>query len=108
MRAVEHDHPRAGSQRRRARLDQVAQRLGQPLAFDAERHHRGLAAGDDQRVDALEVARRANRLRRGAERAQDRGVRLEVALDSEYAYYHPRWARRPPWPFWSSSPISMP
>ena len=58
--AVEHDQAGAGSEHRGARAHEVAKRLGQALALDAERHRGGLAARDDQRVEAVEVLRRSH------------------------------------------------
>ena len=68
--AVEHDHPGAGAEHRLAARDEVAQRLGQALALDAERHRRGLAARDDEAVEPLEVLGRADRARLGAQLAR--------------------------------------
>ena len=58
--AVEHDHPRAGAEHRRAGAHELAQRVGEPLALDAERHRRRLAAGHDQPVEPVEIARHAD------------------------------------------------
>ena len=55
--AVEHDHPRAGAEHGHAGRDELAQRVGQPLALDPERHRRRLAAGDDEPVEPVEVGR---------------------------------------------------
>ncbi len=49
--------PGAGAEHRPAGGVEGAQRLGQPLALDAERHRRRLAAGQDQRVEPVEVGR---------------------------------------------------
>jgi hypothetical protein len=43
--AVEHDQPGAGAERRVAGAHELAQRLGQRLALDPERHRGALAAG---------------------------------------------------------------
>ena len=64
---------------------ELAQRLGQPLALDPERHRGGLAAGDHQRVEALEVRRGAHLARLGAEALEHPRVRLEVALEGQDA-----------------------
>ena len=66
--------------------DELAQRLGQPLALDAERHRGGLAAGDHQPVEPLEVLARAHRARLGAELRE-----------------RPAWASKSPWR--ASTPI---
>ena len=81
--AVEHDHAGAGTEHGRAGADQRPQRLGQPLALDPKRHHRGLAAGDDQRVQAVEVGGDADLAHPRPERADDVRVRLEIALQRE-------------------------
>ena len=84
--AVEHDHARAGAEHRRAGAHELAQRLGEALALDPERHRGRLAAGHDQPVEALELARaRAPRARRRRARAAAAHVRLEVALQREDA-----------------------
>src|SRR5262245_51756174 len=81
--------------RARERLD----RLVEPEPIEALRDRGALAAGEDQRVEAVELLRAAHRdrLRAGArERARVRG---DVALDRENADalrhdYHPRVASR--------------
>src|SRR3954454_4029497 len=83
--AVEHDHPGARTQHRRAGPHEVAQRLGEALAGDAERHRGRLPARDHEPVEALEVAGHAYLADLGAEPAQHAGVRLEVALEGEDA-----------------------
>ena len=65
-------------------LHQLAQRLGEPLALEAERHRGGLAAGDHERVEPLELGGRAHARGVGAERLEHARVRLEVALDGEH------------------------
>src|SRR4051794_1026081 len=85
--AVEHDQPGARPEDRDV---ERAQRLGEALALDAERHRRRLAAGEDQPVEALEVAGRAHLARLGAEVAQHRSVGVEVALEREDSDYQPR------------------
>jgi hypothetical protein len=80
VRAVEHDHPRAGAERRRAGGDHLAQRLGQAVALEADRHRGRLAARDDQAVDPVQVRRGADFLGRSAELLEHAGVRLEAAL----------------------------
>ena len=85
---------------------EVAQRLGQPLALDAERHRRRLAAGDDEPVEARQVGRHAHLAHLGAEVAQDLAVRLEVALEredpDERGAHQPRLARS-----WRSSSLRV-
>ena len=76
---------------------QLAQRPGQPLALDPERHRRRLAAGDDQAVEPVEIRGDADLAHGRAQSAQDRRVRLEVALQCEHAderrAHQPRPAR---------------
>jgi hypothetical protein len=48
--AVEHDHAGARAEHRRPAPGQVAQGFGQALALESQRHHGGLTAGDDQRI----------------------------------------------------------
>src|SRR3954454_20089250 len=96
--AVEHDHPRAGAEHGRAAADELAQRLRQPLALDAQRHRGRLAAGHHEPVEPLEVTRHAHLARLGAELAQEAAVGLEVALqrqdaDERRRHYQPRLAR---------------
>ena len=62
-----------------------AQRLGQPLALDAERHRRRLAAGHHQPVEPVEVGGHADLAHVGAEAPQHLGVCFEVALKGEDA-----------------------
>src|SRR5439155_12398238 len=91
--AVEHDQPGARAEDRGPGGRELAQRLGEALALDAQRHRRGLAARDDQPVEPLEAGRRAHLARVRAELAQDLRVRLEVALEGEDAddrRHHPR------------------
>ena len=66
-------------------LRERAQRIGQALALDAERHRGRLAAGHDEPVESFEVARRAHLAHLGAQRAQDADVRGEAALQGEDA-----------------------
>ena len=51
----------------RAAAHELAQRLGEPFALDAERHRGGLAARDHEAVEPLEVRRRAHHARLGPE-----------------------------------------
>ena len=89
--------PGAGAEHRRAGADEIAQRLGQPLALDAERHRRRLAAGDHQRRRALRDPPRVRTVRASAPSSREhRRVRLEVALEGEDAddrrhRYQPRF-----------------
>ena len=76
--------------------DERAQRIGQPLALDAERHRRRLAAGHDQPVEPVEVGGHAHLAHVGAEGAQHLGMRFEVALKGEDADHQPRFASS--WP----------
>ena len=62
-----------------------AQRIGQALALDAERHRGRLAAGHDEPVEAFEVGRHPHLAHLGAQRAQDADVRGEAALQGEDA-----------------------
>ena len=90
--AVEHDQPGARAEHRRAGGGELAQRLGEALALDAERHRRRLAARQDEPVEPVEVRRDAHLTHVGAERAQDARVRGEPALEGEDADYQPRLA----------------
>ena len=58
MRAVEHDQPGARAEHRRPARRQRAQRLGEALALDPERHRRRLAAGHHEAVEPVELGRR--------------------------------------------------
>ena len=69
----------------RPERDEVAQRLGQPLALDAERDRGRLAAGDHQPVEPFEIGGHAHAARLRAQLGEDLGVRLEVALEGEDA-----------------------
>src|SRR3954464_7137486 len=95
MLAVEQDHPRAGPEHGRAGLDELADRLGEPLALDPERHRRRLPAGDHEPVEPVQVGGHADLAHLGAEVAQHLGVSFEIALKGEDAY-QPRLARS--WP----------
>ena len=97
--AVEHDQPGAGAEDRAARRVERAQRLGEALAGDAERHRRRLAAGHARaRRGPSRSAGRADLADVGAERRQDARVRAEAALQREDADERPvagvRGARR--------------
>src|SRR6202012_904796 len=59
--------------------------VAQALALDAQGHHRGLAAGDDERIQPVKVGGNPHLARDGAEALQDLGVGLEVALESQDA-----------------------
>src|SRR4051794_35532564 len=83
--AVEHDQPRARAEDRAALRVEVAQRLGQPLACDAERHRRRLAARHDEPVEPVEVGRGADLADLRTELAQNLRVRGEAALQREDA-----------------------
>ena len=98
MLAVEHDHAGAGAEDRRAGGGERAQRIAEPLALDPERHHRRLAAGKHERIEAVEIGRDAHLARARAERGEDLRMGLEVALQGEHAdcgrghagHYQPR------------------
>src|SRR4051794_11144084 len=94
MLAVEHDQPGARAEDRPALGVEVAQRVGQPLARDAERHRRRLAARHDETVEAVEVGRGADLADVGAELAQGLRVRGEAALQREHADERPVVRRR--------------
>src|SRR3954447_7544469 len=94
MLAVEHDQPGARAEDRPALRVEVAQRAGQALARDAERHRRRLAARHDETVEAVEVGRGADLADVGAELAQDLRVRGEAALQREHADEGPVVRRR--------------
>ncbi len=67
---VEHDHARARAKHWRAAPSQLAERVGEALALDPERHHRRLPAGNDQRVEPFQVGGHANLDPARAERRQ--------------------------------------
>ena len=79
--AVEHDQPRARAEHRPAARRELAQRLAQPLALDAERDRRRLPAGDHEPVESLQVRRHAHLAGLGAEppRASARAPRTRPA-----------------------------
>ena len=93
--AVEHDHPGAGAEHRRAAAHELAQRVAEALAGDAERHRRRLA-------------RRASRARRARRGRAARGPRAPRRRARAAAARAPRSppaarARRPAAP-WTTSP----
>ncbi len=79
--AVEHDESGARAECGGAGSDEVAQRLGQALALDAEHHRGGLAAGDHKAVEALHVGRRAHLAYLGTQSLEHLAVCLEVPLE---------------------------
>ena len=81
--SVEHDQARARAQDGRAGLGEVAQRLGQPLALDSQRHRGRLAAGDHQPVETLQVGRHAHLPHLRPQPPQHARVCLEVPLQGE-------------------------
>jgi hypothetical protein len=83
MLAIEHDQPGARSQHGRPAVHQLAQRLAQSLALDAERHRRGLAPRDHEPVEVVEVDGRAHFAHARAQPAQHPFVRLKPALQGE-------------------------
>ncbi len=92
--------------------DQRAQRLGQPLALDAERHRRRLAAGHHEPVEPVEVGRRAHLARVRAETfaARARAPRSRpVGRERRSAApgYQPRFCNRPPALSMSSMPMPV-
>src|SRR4051794_24908531 len=103
--AVEHDQAGAGAEDGGAAEDRLAQRTGEALALDPERHGRRLPAGDDDPVEPVEVGRGAHLAAFRAESGEHGAVRREVALEGEDADYHPRFWIRPPSP---SAAISTP
>src|SRR5215218_4336884 len=82
---VADDHPRARAENRPPRLDVGANRGLEPVPLDRLRDRGRLAAGDDERVEAIQLLRVADLDRVGAEPAQHLGVRREAALAREYA-----------------------
>src|SRR6185503_15619143 len=92
--AVEHDQAGAGAERGHAAANEVPERLRQPLPLDAEGHRGGLAAGDDERVEPVEVLGGAHDAGLRAEPLEHAGVRLEVALDGQDPYYQVRYQPR--------------
>src|SRR6202042_2599365 len=91
--AVEDDHPGAGSQDRNPGSGELPQRRGELLAFDALRDHCRLSPGQDQRVETLEVCRRAYLARLRTDPLEQLDVGLETALDRDHS--HQRRDRRP-------------
>jgi hypothetical protein len=86
MLTIEHNQPCTRSQHWRPAAHQLAQRLTQPLAGDAERHRRGLAPRDHQPFEALQVTGRAHLAHIGAQPPQDTLVCLEPALQGEHTH----------------------
>jgi len=83
---VEHDHPGAGAEHRRPGTRELAQRISEPFALDAERHHRRFAAGHHEGVEALQISRDPDLARARAKSLQYLLVRVEAALEGEDAY----------------------
>ena len=82
--AIEHDQAGAGAEDRDATRGERAQRRGEPLALDPERHRRRLAAGHHQPVEPVEIGRHAHLARPRAELAEHAPVRREAALEREH------------------------
>src|SRR4051794_11749518 len=78
--AREQDHPRAGSEHRAA---EPPQRLLEPVQPDQPADGRRFAAGDDEPVEAFELARLADLDRLHAEPSKRGDVLAEVALQGE-------------------------
>ena len=57
---VQHDHSCTGAQDGLATRDEVDERLTKPLTLDAESNRCGLAAGNHQGIDVLEIRRRTD------------------------------------------------
>src|SRR2546423_3506907 len=87
--AVEHDQSGARGERRRARFDQRAERLGEPLPLEPERHRGRLPTRQDETVEPCQLVRSPNDWRLRSKRGQDCSVRLEVALEGDYPNPHP-------------------
>ena len=91
--AVEHDQPGAGAQH--GQPSRASSRSGSaaPRAHP-EHHRRGLATGDHETLQAVEVAASPHLAHPGAEPPQNPLVRLEVALQREHADQRLATARR--------------
>src|ERR1700678_2930756 len=83
VRAVEDDHAGTGTEDRRACGRELAERLPEALALDAESHHGRLAARKHQRIETLEISRHAYLPRRSTEAPEHALVRLEPSLQGE-------------------------
>jgi hypothetical protein len=80
MVAVEHDQPGARAHHRDAAARERAQRIGQPLALDPQRHRRGLPSGDHQALEVGQVGGCAHLAHLRAQPVQHARVRLKAAL----------------------------
>lgn len=81
--AVEHDQASTGAEDRRSAGGQIAQRHRQTVALDPQRHRRRLSAGQNERVQPVQIGGHAHFASTRAERSEQRGVRLEVPLQGE-------------------------
>ena len=109
----QHDHSCTGAQDGLPAPDEIDERLAKALTLHAEPNGGGLAAWNDQRIDALEILRRTDLADVDAKASETLRVGLESALEGEdaderhcsgagsarsLAHYQPR--------FWSSPPLS--
>jgi hypothetical protein len=81
MLGVAEDQPGAGAEDRPAGLVVGANRRLQTGRLDALDDRRALTAGNDQAIEAIDIAWSTNLARLGAKLAQRPCVRLEIALD---------------------------
>ena len=85
MVAVEQDHPGAGAQDRPL---EAPDRLLEPVEADQAADRRGLAAGDDEPVEAVELLGLPHLDDVGAEAPQHRRVLAEIPLHSQHSDRH--------------------
>ena len=85
MVAIEHDQPRARAEHGHAPARQLAQRLAQALTLKTQGDRGGLAPGDHQAVEGIEIGGHAHLARARAEAFEHALVRLEAALQGEHS-----------------------
>src|SRR5215213_1849689 len=85
MRAIEHDHPRAGAEDRSC---EALHRLVEAVEPHQPHERRRLAARDDEAVQALQLIGLPDLDRVGPEASQHRRVLAEVPLHSEHTDSH--------------------
>ena len=111
---IQHDHPGAGAQDRPTARDELDERRTKPFTLHAEPDGGGLATGDHERVEPVEVRGRAYLAYLRTELGQGPCVSFEPALQGEYSYNGIAPGRARPAPsrtthqprFWSSPPFS--
>src|SRR5829696_2919788 len=90
MVAVTDDHPSAAAQDRAGGLVKLANRPVEAFAGESHRDRGGLAPGNHQTVEALELGGGAHLTGLGTERGEHSAVGLEVALDRQDAHLQGR------------------